>query len=158
MSGEIHARAEQLILEARVGTMPEQDGIWLDEHLRTCPGCCARAEAVDDAIRSLRSISVELDSALVEITRLRVRQRSVEMRAQRLPRIGLWLGCALSWLWISQSAPGLWRGFAWAATKTGMPSPFWQMAFALWWAVPALVAAVALSYRSLQGADSTANG
>jgi hypothetical protein len=158
MSGEIHARAEQLILEERVGTIKELERLWLEDHLRTCPGCRARAEGADDAIRSFRSISVLPDPALVDVTRLRVRLRGSEMGAQRLPRLGLWLGCILSWLWISESAPWLWRGFAWAAAKTGMPSPFWQMAFVLWWAVPALIAAVALCYRSLQGADSTATG
>jgi hypothetical protein len=36
------------------------------------------------------------------------------------------------------------------AHRVGIPSPLWQMGFAMWWAVPALVLAAVLSMQSLQ--------
>jgi anti-sigma factor RsiW len=158
MKRDAHKVASRLILVARIGIIHERERIWLEDHLSGCPNCAAKEGEADDTIRALRSIPVALDPALVKITRVRVQQRAAELRAQRVQQFWLWLGCILSWAWIAESAPLLWRGFSWAALKTGMPSPLWQMAFALWWVMPALVVAAALSYRSLQGADSVANG
>jgi anti-sigma factor RsiW len=154
MNTDIHSRAWQLVLESRAGTIGQSERIWMEDHLLACAACRARANSVDEAIRSLRSVAVQLDPAVVEVTRMRVRARSREVGARRPPRLWLWLACALSWAWIAESGTLLWRGFAWLAGRFGVPSPIWQMTFALWWVLPALVVAAALGLRSLQGADS----
>ena len=158
MNDDIHSRARKLIAESRSGTIAKSELAWLDGHMRGCAACYAAAGAMDEAIQSLRAMPVRLNSAMVEATRIRVQARAREFRAHRLPRVWLWLACALSWGWITVSGQWLWHGFAGMARSIGLPSPFWQMAFMMWWVMPALVAAAALSYRSLQGADSARNG
>ncbi len=154
MNRDAHTRAEQLILESRVGAISRVEMVWLESHLRTCDECADRAQTADEAIRALRSMTIRLDPNLVAATRVRIHARAHELRAQRLPRAWLWASCALSWGWIAVCAPRLWRGFGWVAEKVGVPSPLWEMAFALWWAVPALIIAATLGARSLGGADS----
>ena len=157
MNEDIHARSERLILESRSADLAAADRDWLEGHLETCSRCAARAASVDAGIRWLRLVSVRVNPAVVEATRLRVQVRANQLRARRFPSIWLCLACTASWIWVGASAPWLWREFAWVAGKMNIPSPLWQMGFALWWAVPALIAAAALSLRSLQGADATAD-
>ncbi len=154
MNENIHNRAGKLILESRIQFIPEEQRNWLVAHLEICPACAARAAGTERAVSSLRLAHVALDPVVVEITRRRVRFRAQQLQPRHMPSLGLWLACAASWLWIALSAPWLWRWFAWAAGKMNIPSPFWQMGYALWWAVPALIAAGALSMRSLQDADA----
>ncbi len=58
-----------------------------------------------------------------------------------------WLGVGLSFGWVGVSGLFVWRGLQWAAVKAGIPGPVWQMAFGLWWFIPALIVAAALSTR-----------
>jgi len=150
MSENTHERAEQLILQSQAENLTTADLKWLEAHLASCPACARRAAATDHAIRSIRSVSVRVNPALVEMTRLRVRRRALELGRRRLPGIWLWIASAVSWAWIAASVSCLWRFFGWMAHRVGIPSPFWQMGFALWWAVPALVLAAVLSMQSLQ--------
>ncbi len=153
----MHIRAERLMIASRVEPMPASDRDWLDAHLENCSTCAARAMAFDAAIRSLRAVPVRIDPAVIEATRLRMQVRARQLRGRRYPSIWLYPAVALSWAWIAACAPRLWRSFAWAAGRMDIPSPLWQMGFVLWWVVPALVVAAALSVRSLQGADATTN-
>jgi anti-sigma factor RsiW len=150
MSENMHGRAEQLILQSQVENVTAADLKWLEAHLASCPACARRAAAMDHAIQSIRSVSVRVNPALVEMTRLRVRRRAQELDRRRLPGMWLWVVSAISWAWIAASASYLWRGFGWMAHRVGIPSPLWQMGFAMWWAVPALVLAAVLSMQSLQ--------
>jgi len=157
MNANSHSRAKLLILESRAGTIEQPERIWLEDHLRECTACSAHATSMDRTVQSLRLVPIRLDPSVVAATRVSVRARADQLGSRRIPRVWLWLTCALSWAWIAETCMLLWRGFAWLGSRFGVPSPLWQMAFALWWAVPALVAAMALSYRSLQGADSLSN-
>ncbi len=154
MNEDNHTRAERLIFESRSALVTPADRDWLEGHLETCPNCAARAASVEAAIRWLRLVPVRVNPAVVETARLRVQARARQLQQGRLPSFWLCVACAASWIWIAASAPWLWRGFAWAAGKMSIPSPLWEMGFASWWAVPALIAAAALSLRSLQGADT----
>ncbi len=150
MSDDVHVRAQKLILRSNVEGLGASDLSWLDAHLSSCPECERRAAATEEAIQAIRSVSVRVDPALVEAARRRVHRRARELERGRLPGTWFWLASAASWLWIAASFSFLWRGFGWVAARVGIPSPFWQMGFALWWAVPALVLVAALSVRSLQ--------
>lgn len=153
MSQDIHERAARLIFRSQVEAVGEEDLRWLDAHLAVCQACAERAAATKRAIQAVRSASVQINPALVEMTRLRVRRRAEQLGTRRVPGPWFWIVSALSWIWIAASAPYLWRGFGWMAHKVGIPSPIWQMSFALWWAVPALFIAAALSIQSLQDAS-----
>jgi anti-sigma factor RsiW len=158
MNSDTHSRARQLILESRTGDIAGSELSRIEDHIQSCAACNAWAGTIDGTIQSLRSVTVRLDSAMVEATRIRMQERIRELRSQRPTRAWLWAACILSWMWIVESGLLLWHGFAWVAARIGMPSPLWQMSFVMWWLAPVLVAAVALSFRSLQGADSISNG
>jgi len=68
MNKELHARAEELIAQERVEGISTADQLWLRQHLADCAGCAARAGATEQAIRSLRGISVSLPKTLANRT------------------------------------------------------------------------------------------
>ncbi len=145
MSEDPHRRAERLMIESRIGQMPDSDLSWLDAHLEECERCGHLARATERAVQSLWSVPVRLPAALVAATQFRVQQRAQELRGRRRGPILAWLGVGLSLCWVVLSGPFLWRALHWAAVKTGVPSPIWQMAFGLWWFIPAIAVAAVLS-------------
>jgi anti-sigma factor RsiW len=153
MKEDPHKNAQRLILQSRVGKVTAGDLEWLEKHLAACRSCAGSAAATDSAIGAIRSLSIRLDPALVESTRIRVRRRAQELNRHRLPGLWLWTGSAVSCVWIVGSTSWLYHGFGWMAQRAGIPSPLWQMGFVLWWAVPALMLAAALTLRSLQDAN-----
>lgn len=153
MSENVHERAAHLIVQSQVENVATADRSWLEAHLTSCPACARRAAATDDTVQSIRSISVQVNPALVEMTRFRVRRRAQELDRRRLPGMWLWIAGAVSWAWTAASVSCLWRIFGWMAHRVGIPSPLWQMGFALWWAVPALILASVLSLKGLQDAS-----
>jgi hypothetical protein len=71
------------------------------------------------------------------------------LRARQLQQDGprrraLWIAAGISWVAGVASAPFVWRLFAWLGEQTGVPKLVWEAGFAMWWAVPVLVAAVVL--------------
>lgn len=149
MNNDPHVRAGRLIAEARVEGISSGDREWLDHHLAHCPDCARLASATERALESLRALSVPLPPALASRTQLRVYLRAREMRERRSAGWALWAACGISWAVGIASSPYIWRGFEWLGHQAGLPSLLWKMGFALWWAVPALLAtAAALLDRS----------
>ena len=146
-----HERAARLIFRTQIEGLSATDSAWLEDHLAACPACRDRGAATDRAVQALRAVTGQVDPALVRITKLRVRRLAEERERRRVAGIWLWVGVALSSAWIAASAFYVWRGFAWVAHRVGIPSPFWQMGFPLWWAVPALVLTALLSAQGLMG-------
>ncbi len=88
MSQELHARAERLIAQERVEGISSADQQWLRQHLSECARCVARAAATEQAIRSLRGLSVALPPTLASRTQFRVRLRAEQLRSE--PRCTAW--------------------------------------------------------------------
>jgi hypothetical protein len=143
MSKELHARAEQLIAQERIEGISTADQNWLRQHLAECEACAARATSTQQAIRSLRGLSVPLPPGLAGRTQFRVR-----MRAQRLGSEPRWrmvyTACGISWAFGAATAPYVWSGLEWAGHRLGLPNIIWELGFGLWWALPAAVVAVIL--------------
>ncbi len=145
MRKDIHQEAEQLLMKAAVEQLAPGEAEWLNGHLAYCNACAGEAARLEGLVRSLRLTPVAVDPALVEVTRRRVHERAARL-APRLLAPGLaWTGCILTWLWVGLSAPFVWRGFAWAGRSVGAPDWAWEMGFGLWWLIPALAAAAAVS-------------
>ena len=115
MSENLHQRAQQLIAQERV-----------------------------EGLRFLRTIPVELPVGLAERTQFRVGLRAQQLRQREPHRRALWIAAGLSWATGVASAPLVWRAFAWLGDHAGVPKLVWEAGFALWWAVPALIAAIVL--------------
>jgi hypothetical protein len=144
MSNELHARAEHLIARERVEEISTTEREWLTKHLDECARCAAVAASTEQALASLRGVSVDLPRGLASRTQLRVRMRADELREHAPKRSLLWAITAMSWALGVATAPWVWRGFSWIGEHTGAPKPLWEMGFVLWWAIPASIAAVAV--------------
>jgi hypothetical protein len=151
MSQDVHQRAERLIVANRVEGLSASDQEWLNLHLETCAHCAKQADSTEQALRSLRSVSVRVGPGLIRATRLRVHARALELRERRTQMTMLWVSCALSWVLGAFSAPFVWHAFVWLGEHYKMPAIAWQLAFALWWALPAGTVAVVLVMRRAQG-------
>jgi len=144
MNANIHERAQQLIAQDRVEGLSAPDTDWLAGHLPECADCANFAERTSAALRALRTMHVQLPAGLAERTQFRVSLRAQQLR-QRHPRHrALWVAAGVSWAAGVASAPLVWRMFAWLGDHAGVPKLVWEAGFGLWWAVPALVAAVVL--------------
>jgi anti-sigma factor RsiW len=155
MSAKSHQRAEHLIAQERVEEISVAEREWLERHLEECAACARSARRTEQALRSLRSLSVPIPVALTSRTQLRVRLRAQELRAEE-PRWLLWLACGASWAFGAATAPYLWRALEWVGHRTGVPNLLWQMGFALWWVLPAIIVAVVLLFRNAgQASDRT---
>ncbi len=145
MRDDVHGRAARLILDAQIDEISDSDREWLANHMETCVACAAHAASIQATVRFVRSAPVELDPAVVSKTRTMVQQRARDLHQGTTSRVLLGLAVVLSWAWIIASTPYLWRGLEWISTKIGVPRLIWQMAFGLWWVLPALALAAVLS-------------
>jgi hypothetical protein len=143
MSKELHARAEQLIAQERIEGISVADQQWLRQHLAECAACAVRANVTEQAIRSLRGLSIALPPTLASRTQFRVRIRAQQLRSA--PRWHLvWTACGISWAFGATTAPYVWRGLEWAGHRLNVPNIVWELGFGLWWALPAAAVAVIL--------------
>ena len=143
-----HARAEQLIAQERVEGISQAEREWLAAHLQECAPCTDLARQTDQALRSMRAAAIPFPSGLASRTQFRVRLRAQELREREPKRGALWLTCAVSWIFGVASAPYVWSLFQWFGQHTGAPKLVWELAFGLWWTLPALfVVAVLLMER-----------
>lgn len=150
MSQELHARAQQLIAQERIEGISAADQQWLRQHLAECASCAARAGATEQALRSLRGLSIALPSGLAARTQFRVRLRAQQLRAEPRWRM-VWAACGISWAFGAATAPYVWRGLEWAGHRVGVPNIIWELGFGLWWALPAVVVAVILLMENAAG-------
>jgi hypothetical protein len=142
--GNIHERAQQLISQERIEGLSAPDRHWLGAHLQECDRCGDFARKTCAALRSLQTIPIALPAGLAERTQFRVGLRAQQLRQHEPRRRVLWIAAGISWATGVASAPFVWRFFAWLGEQTGVPKLVWEMGFGLWWAVPALIAAVVL--------------
>ena len=141
MTNELHARAEGLIAKERVEGISAAEQEWLGQHLRECAQCTESANATQQALRSLRALSISMPRELAARTQFRLRLRARELQA-REPRWRLiWAMCGASWVAGAATAPYVWRGLEWIGHRAGLPDVVWKMGFGVWWALPAIVAA-----------------
>jgi len=120
MNQELHTRAEQLIAQERVEGISSADQHWLRQHLAECPSCSARATATEQALRSLRSLSVPFPKTLASRTQFRVRLRAQQF-ARRTPLAHGLAACGISWAFGAATAP--YSGAAWNGPATAWVCP-----------------------------------
>jgi hypothetical protein len=159
VTNDSHARAETLIAKELVEGISAAEQEWLGQHLRECTTCSESVGATQQALRSLRTLSVSLPRELAARTQFRVRLRAQELQA-REPRWRLiWAMCGASWVAGAATAPYVWRGLEWIGHRTGTPDLVWKMGFGVWWALPAIVAgAILLMEGGERGAARNAGG
>ncbi len=117
---------------------PERE--WLDRHTAECAECAEWERRTAEAVQVAGLASAPTPPGLAFRTQFRVSLRAQEMRSQ-LRGWGLWVSLALSWGLGVATAPMVWRAAEWAARSAGLPPAGATLAFGLWWAAPAAIAA-----------------
>jgi hypothetical protein len=147
MGDDSHERAQRLIAQARVETIAPEEQAWLDRHTKECARCAGLSDATERALRSLRSVKVQIDPELVKRTQLMVRFRANQLVGEQAGMLPVWVCCALSWILGIVTAPLVWRGFEWLGKHAGVPNFVWQAGFVAWWLLPAMVVAAVVALR-----------
>ena len=158
-NNDAHERARRLIALADSEALSAADRLseqlageppsneWLAAHLENCASCRAFAENAAEAIHRLRAIPVAAGRSLVSTTQSRVRRRALELQRHRER---LWLvavSCTAVTLCALLSTFVLWRGFEWLGARAELAPSIWQLAFLVFWMMPALLAAILLLAR-----------
>jgi hypothetical protein len=153
MNEKLHVSSQELIARQSVEGISEPERMWLEEHLRTCVQCAEVARATEQAIHSLRGLSVPVPRALMSHTRFRVRLRAREMQAHGPRWQWFWAACGVSWAFGAATTPYVWRGLEWLGHRAGLPDMVWKMGFGVWWALPAIVVIVVLLFEKTAETD-----
>ena len=153
MDSNSHQRAERLIAQARIETISAEDRAWLDQHIEECDRCAGLSDTTERALRSLRSVTVQVDPELVRRTQLMVRFRANQLAGERAGMLPVWIFCGLSWILGVATAPLVWRGFEWLGRHAGVPNIVWQAGFVGWWLLPGFIAVALLAGRKAVVSD-----
>jgi hypothetical protein len=156
MKEDAHARAARLIDAERIEGLAPADREWLGKHVGECDRCPARLEATERAVRTLRSVTVHINPALVSTAQLRVRLRARELREHQSRMRALWVSCVLSWILGAITAPLLWQAVQWVAERFALSAAVSVTVFVVTWLLPAAAAAGVLVWWRSQIA--TENG
>lgn len=152
MNEDIHERALQLIDKMQVEGLTAEERDEVETHLESCAQCQRRARETELALRALRSAVPRFNAALALRTQMQVRVRAREIYENATRMRALWVSCALSWILGVVSAPLVWRGFEWIGHRWALSRAVWMTGFALFWVVPAVVAAAAIAWQQARGA------
>ena len=82
MTNDTHVRAEGLIAKERVEGISAAEQQWLGQHLRECVLCADKANATQQALRSLRTLSVPFPRELARGSRGHAGQRGAHRKRQ----------------------------------------------------------------------------
>ncbi len=144
MSADMHQRARELAMAARVEGIGERERLWLEAHLAECAGCADAHAALDAAIGALRAPSVMADSGLVRATQARVRMRAAELRQHAATMRPLWIATALVVAYALVTTAAAWQIFGLAGEWLRLTAMSSRLVFAVVWIAPAIGASLLL--------------
>ena len=153
MNTDPHERARLLIALSSPEKVSNPEQSWLAAHLESCPSCRGSAENTGETIRSLRGIPITADAGLVSTTRMRVRQRALELKRQQERFWVICACCAAVTLCSAVTTAVLWRGFAWIGQRARFPAPVWEGGFVVIYLTPAVLVGILLLARGTFLAD-----
>jgi len=148
-----HQQARELIACGEQDLRKSQQ-TWLSSHLDACAACRDYAQAAQQVVRSLRSVPVAANRALVHRTQMRVRLHASQLR-QKQERVWLvWMSCILVGLSAAITTPFLWLACHWLGDWTQVSTPVWQVGFIVFWFSPALVTSLLFLGRGVHLTDT----
>src|SRR5437660_12310975 len=153
MTQSSHQEIRRLIATSAVDLSEAQQAL-LHAHLQHCGSCRDYAAATAEIVRALRGIPVAADPRLVLNTQARVRARAFTLRQRQQWLTLVALACPFVGLSAAITTPLIWRAVDWIGTFAGLPRLLWQVGFAFYWVVPALLVSVVLLLRGTHLADS----
>lgn len=155
---DVHERARTLIALSGADGVSSAEQSWLAIHLESCAPCREFVENSRETIRALRAIPITAGVSLVSATQMRVRQR-VQALQRRQERLWVIPACCTAvTLCTTLTTVALWRGFAWLSQQwlgqsARLSAPVWEIGFAAFCLMPAIVAAILLLARGTYLAD-----
>jgi len=147
MSAESHDRARQLITKVQVEGIRGDERDWLNDHLASCPECSSAADSYVAAVQSLRRLSMPAAPELVRQTRLMIRVRAEQLRAERGRSAPLWIATAVSSISMIVTTSYAWEAFGWLGRVGHIPAIVWQVGFVTWWFFPATLLGAVAAWR-----------
>ena len=153
MKRDPHQEARELIALGPQGIADAQQTL-LQTHLDGCASCRDYADAAEQLVRSLRSVSIAADVGLVQKTQMRVRLHAQSLRQSQERQWLIWMACIVVGLSAGITTPLLWRGFEWLGEWAQVSSPVWQVGFMVFWISPALAASLIFLARGVHLTDT----
>jgi len=153
MTQSSHQEIRRLIATSADDLSEAQQAL-LHAHLQDCGSCRDYAAATAEIVRALRGIPVAADPRLVRNTQARVRARAFALRQRQQWLRLVALACPLVGLSAAITTPLAWRAFQRMGPYAGLSRVMWQVGFAFYWVVPALLVSVLLLLRGTHLADS----
>lgn len=139
-----HARAHELMMDARIDELSATDRQWLEAHLSDCLECSRFSASLDDAVSAVRLPAVMASTSLVRATQTRVRARALEMHSQTAAMRPLWIAVALVFATAALTMPLVWSAFAWLGTALSLSRLEWSVGFVFAGLAPSLAASLLL--------------
>ena len=152
MTQSSHQEIRRLIATS-ADVLSEAQQALLHAHLQDCGSCRDYAAATAEIVHALRGIPVAADPRLVLNTQARVRARAFALRQRQQWLTLVALACPFVGLSAAITTLLIWRAFDWIGTFAGLPRLLWQVGFAFYWVVPALLVSVVLLLRGTHLAD-----
>lgn len=144
MTQDVHQRARELAMDARMDAISIADQKWLEAHLGDCEDCTRFSDSLDEAIGAVRMPLVTADDKLVRATQRRVRNRALQMKTNAAAMRPLWIAAILVCAWAVVTTPLLWAAFAWLGTALSLSTAEWRSGFLFAWIAPTLAASLLL--------------
>jgi hypothetical protein len=136
MQSEIHEKARLLLDRSLVEGISVEERRWLDAHLAACGECSEYAELSGRAVRALDAFAFDMDPAAARLVHDAVMQAAAKPRT-----IPAWAGTAAALVLTAAGSLAMWQPAAWLAGRCRVPEPEWQVAFAMFWVLPSVLAA-----------------
>ncbi|MEO8658028.1 MAG: hypothetical protein ABI693_06135 [Bryobacteraceae bacterium] len=150
MSSDPHERARQLTTLSDEVSAAERT--WLAAHVESCSSCRGFVESAGETIRSLRAIPITVSGSLLAATRMRVRQRALELQRRQERLQTIWVCAAAVTFCTAFNTALLWRGFAWLSQRLSHSTPLFGLVFIALCLAPAIGAGIILLARGSHSA------
>jgi hypothetical protein len=159
MQNETHARARFLLDRAMVEAISPDEQQWLNRHTAECAECAGYGELSNRAIRALDSFAFELDPAAALRVENVIRSRAHRLASNQFHRRSLWAGAVVAMFLTITGSIAMWQPTAWLAGRWNLPSPAWQIGFAMFWLLPsALLGLLPFFRRNFMDDGSSTEG
>jgi hypothetical protein len=159
MPSEPHARARALLDQAMMEAISPDEQRWLHRHTEECAECSRYGELSRRAIRALDSFAFELDPAAALRVENAIRSRANRLASNEFHRRRLFIGAVAAMLLTIAGSIAMWQSAAWLAGRWNLPSPVWQVGFAMFWLLPSILLGILPLFRTrLMGGDFGAQG
>jgi hypothetical protein len=155
MQFEPHERARFLLDEALVKSSSPDEQRWLNTHLAGCAECSRYAELSRRTIRALDGFAFELDPVAAMRVQRVIRGHASHLASNESHNRSLLAGMMIAIFLTITGSMAMWQAAAWLAARWNLPTPAWQIGFAIFWPLPSVLLGMLPFFRSkLMGRDS----